>query len=643
VKSNRHASDPFVQFLRDNPHLAGEIQRLHREGDRRLSTGNLRGALRCFKRLLALCPFAPVGHNNAGACYYYLGKYEVGAKHFQATLATYPDYVFALAMLARCQIAMGDRQEAARTLKRAVAAFRPSNPHRGDEATSVGIICDACAELEDDRGLLDFFWRHGNSSDLNWETMAKAGVAAFNLGRYSQAKDYWQRVQQQGAGATLTGPILAAELIEEGRIPAFRLDYRLATPDEISDPRDPAALPGTVKAFIVLAVWQGADEPLVGAFHLLDQNQDPWAEEFLWAILQQAELTTEVKTLAALALSKRGLIAADEPFQMNVDGIMRSVTLQDLAAPRGVNPRAFGAYHEGHILLQRGNLQGARESFLESLASDPTFVPAKLTLITICQQMGEFEEAGRLLDTLNVMKIDEEDRWLYWIVCGNQAAVEDRFAFAEWCLREARRSAPDEVLPHLNQLIDNLRKAAREAAAARLADRRRLMLGKPVHPDMSLEEVYHNLTKDNLLGMGQWRGLRALSRMNKDELVALLIQDLKDNWTTHYESLTDQERQALGWLQAQGGVALFVDFESKYGDPDDTLFWRESQPTSAAVGLWSLGWIGVGTWGDYKAHDVAESGQQAAVLRAPQQPSHRVIAFLPREVMAFLRSVNPTD
>ena len=207
MKSNRHASDPFVQFLRDNPHLAGEIQRLHREGDRRLSTGNLRGALRCFKRLLALCPFAPVGHNNAGACYYYLGKYEVGAKHFQATLATYPDYVFALAMLAPLPDRDG-RSTRGRscTLKRAVAAFRPSNPHRGDEATSVGIICDACAELEDDRGLLDFFWRHGNSSDLNWETMAKAGVAAFNLGRYSQAKDYWQRVQQQELGPPSLGP-----------------------------------------------------------------------------------------------------------------------------------------------------------------------------------------------------------------------------------------------------------------------------------------------------------------------------------------------------------------------------------------------------------------------------------------------------
>ena len=161
VKSDRYSSDPFLRFLRDNPDLAREIEQLNNEGNRRMEAGNLRGALRCFRRLLAICPYSPFGNNNAGACYFYLGQYELGAKHFQRTLADYPDHVFALAMLARCQTAMGELEAAAQTLQRATSAFRQSNPHRGDEVTSVGIICDAFAELEDDRGLFDFFRRCG--------------------------------------------------------------------------------------------------------------------------------------------------------------------------------------------------------------------------------------------------------------------------------------------------------------------------------------------------------------------------------------------------------------------------------------------------------------------------------------------------
>jgi hypothetical protein len=67
VKSNRYSSDRFVSFLKENPVLAIEIERLHREGERRLYARNFRGALRCFHRILAICPFAPIGHRNAGA------------------------------------------------------------------------------------------------------------------------------------------------------------------------------------------------------------------------------------------------------------------------------------------------------------------------------------------------------------------------------------------------------------------------------------------------------------------------------------------------------------------------------------------------------------------------------------------------
>ncbi len=644
MKSNRYSSDRFVSFLKENPVLAIEIERLHREGERRLYARNFRGALRCFHRILAICPFAPIGHNNAGACYFFLGKYEIGAKHFQATLEDYPNYVFALAMLARCQAAMGDRETAAGALKRAVAAFRPSNPYRDIEANSVELICEAFAELEDDRGLFDFFRRYGGNSDIDWGIIARAGVAAFNLGRYSQAKRYWQRVIQRGSGRFLSGPILAAELIDQGRIPAFRLDYDLGPPKDMSDPSNPDVFTGTIKAFIVEAIWEEVDKVILGAFQLLAQNPDPWAEKFLWAILDQAELSVEVKTSAAAALSKRGLIAEGESFQMNVDGLMRSVTLQELMVPAGIDPKAFVAYQNGHILQEKGDFEGAQLSFLESLANDPDFVPARLGLIAIYQEMGELKEAQRILRQIDVAQIDEEHRWFYWVIFGNQAIHEDALAVAEWALIKALQTAPDEIRSQIQQSIENIRLAAegeRAWIAAREADRRYRLLNKPAHPDMSLGVAYHNLTKDNLLGMGKRRGLRVSSGMNKDELVKILTRDFEHNWAAFYESLTNQEREALAWLHDQGGIALFDDFESKYGDPKDTVFWQESEPTSTANRLWSLGWIGVGTWWDHTAIDVAKYSREDTIVQESQeQVYHSVVVVLPQEVIEVLGSID---
>ena len=643
MKSDRYSSDPFLRFLRDNPDLAREIEQLNNEGNRRMEAGNLRGALRCFRRLLAICPCSPIGNNNAGACYFYLGQYELGAKHFQRTLADYPDHVFALAMLARCQTAMGELEAAAQTLQRATSAFRQSNPHRGDEVTSVGIICDAFAELEDDRGLFDFFRRCGGGGHLNWETVAQAGVAAFNLGRYSQAGRYWQRALQRGAAQFVSDLILAADLIDGGRIPAFRIGYRWEMPKEAFDLSNPATLTGIIKAFLIGTIQNRATDKdvLFSAFDLLTQNRDPWAEKFLWATLKQAEWSEEVKILAALSLHKRGLITEDDPLQVSLDGVMESVTLQDLLGPAGVDPKAFIAYQLGRKRLRQGDLEKARQSFLKSLANDPAFFPARIALVDIYQQMGDSSEAGRLLSEINTNEIDEELRWLYWVLCSNQAASAGDYESAEWRLAEALRTAPAKALPQLTTTIKYLRRLLNQAAAEREAHHRRRLLGKQVRPNMSLDEAYHNLPKDNLVGMGRLRGLQALYRLNKGELVAMLAQDFKDNWETYYQSLTNEQREALAWLQKRGGLASFAEFESQFGNPKDTVRWKESQPTSAANGLWALGWIAVGTWQDYGANDAAaQSPQGGADQHSPEQLAYKEIVVLPREVMESLRSVD---
>lgn len=657
-------SDPYIDYLIKHPELAVEIQRLDEEGRQALRRGNLEEARTVLKSLLALCPISPMGHNNLGAVYFHEGQYEDAAREFRTTLDHYPEYTFALAMLSSCQTAQGDTHTASETLRRAVRSFRPGNPHRGDEADAVSVIVDAFAALNDDRGLFEFVRRSG-SRKLPERVWALAGVAAFNLTRFTQAERYWRRAAEKDPRNTLYEFLMAAaRVLEKGRIEPFRLPYELRL-SPVEDPKDPEMLNGTLKASIIYAVWNGEPKQRSGAIDLLSKSANPWAESFLWQLVLQGDLPTEAKIQAAHALMNRGAIAKDEPITLNIDGEMRKVILKDMVATEGMDPDAVAAFLQGIEMRKVGNNAGAEGSFRKALALEPDFPEAQVNLAILLTEKGEAKESSALLEEVvetypdfdiarlnlvahladaerwdrvaellavrDVDEIDEDVRWLYWYWFGELMLRNGRTAEALGAYQTGLRTCPEDKREIFDKAIDWVRTSSHWTGLDRFQEMRRnrlkALLAKANRPGIPLREAYFLQTKDNLLGMARLRGHSVSSGKKKAELVRFLAQDFEERIDKYYEWLDEEEVAALRWLLERSGTAPFEAFAKEFMDLEDEFFWERRDPVSPGVCLWSLGWISVGTWHTKEDGDV---GEPPVVVTIP----HEAVSWLEEKAHA---------
>lgn len=654
MKSTRTA-DPYMQFLLANPDVAREIERLNAEGQAILRDADYEGAKAYFERILELCPYSPVGHNNLATTLLHQGDLEQAMHHLMETLRDYPEYVYALATVARVQLQMGRKDEAAASLRQAIDAFRPSNPHRGDEADGVHLICDVLAQLEDDAGFFDFFRRHGGLRRINWPTLARAGVAAFNTGRYAQSQRYWKQAMQRGGAPELFENLsFVADLVDSKQVPPFRLDYDLRPPDVLGDanpdPSDPELTTGAVKAMIVGFIWHGPEQMAGGALDLLGQTPDPWAEELLWTIVQRTSLPQDVKMGAAHALMTRGAVTPGQPFKMNVDGRLREVTVEKKMVPKKSDPKAWLLFEEGVKKQQSGNGKGALRDLQKALELDPSLMRARLSMVFTLQQLGRWDESREELSQINADELSKDELWRYWGMWGECALALGAVNDGIEAFQRAHLNAPNDKKAAVRARLEEVEQLAEsdpeEDLYWRMHDeRRQRLLSQAVHPGMTIAEAYHCFTRDNLFGTGRRQGLRLAKSLTKPQIIQELVEDFSTRAERAYKSLSRKERHAIKYLRERGGVALFSDFEARYGDPDDYVYWQEEDPSTPANRLWSWGWIAVGTWRGYRDEDVLAYSQkkrsaqsdhaEVAGGRAAKSKS-AIIVFLPAEVVELL-------
>src|SRR5690606_24602624 len=115
----------------------------------------------------------------------------------------------------------------------------------------------------------------------------RLGVAAWNVGRYLEARWLWRRAAQDVGLQHLTAVFLhALDLLEERAIPPFRLDYTLGfgeIPARGSGHGEPV---GNIKAFALYTRWSDrSGSAREAALDLLARAEGSWAEPFLFSFL----------------------------------------------------------------------------------------------------------------------------------------------------------------------------------------------------------------------------------------------------------------------------------------------------------------------------------------------------------------------
>jgi len=103
-------------------------------------------------------------------------------------------------------------------------------------------VAQAFSRLSDDRSALDFYKAALRANLHDRDSLEGAGDAAFHLGRYSEALDYYKRAAADGSEAALAQKIQLASLVLdlnpfESRIPSAERRHRLILAMDIADHR----------------------------------------------------------------------------------------------------------------------------------------------------------------------------------------------------------------------------------------------------------------------------------------------------------------------------------------------------------------------------------------------------------------------
>src|SRR5690606_6295391 len=365
----------------DNGTPAGQVSQLVREGCRLLELSRLAGAQRKFQQALRLCATSVAARSHLAFTYLLQEKHEQAAAEAEAALRFDPDHVLALTTLARAQAEGGREPEAKEAARRALRAFYARWRAGEAQRAEVAWVAAALAAVEDDQRLYQLYRWCVRGAAGPWDAMALTwlGVAAFNQGRYREARWLWRSAMGQTPARddVLKAYLFVVDAIETERVPPFALDYRLQLESPPPKAEEP---PGYVRAVALRTLWQGEDDRArEAALDLLSQLQDPWVSGFLFQIVRDPDLPDPLKMKAGAWLVERGFLAEDEPLEMHVDGALQEVLIR----PRGGAklPRDAAYWFERALeARERGDDAAAEDNYRKVLDAAPDFVPALVNL-----------------------------------------------------------------------------------------------------------------------------------------------------------------------------------------------------------------------------------------------------------------------
>lgn len=576
---------------------AARARELISQGQALLARSHIAAAQRKFRQALGVCEASVGARSHLALTHLLNGEAELAEIETRAVLAAAPDNVLALTTLAQIFAAQRRWHEASRTMVRALrqfyVAFRAGQVEACDLTNAVRML----VALYDDQRIYQLYRRCVRGLPGTWDetVLTWMGIAAFNVGKYRDARWLWRAalLKHGDLADVLDAFLFTVEAVEAGLVPPFALDYRLR-PDAIVP--DEPHLPAFVKAFALRGMWQEEDPASrAAALDVLAREDSPWVVDFLLSVVRQPELADDVKMKAGVWLLERGVIDEDEPLEMHLEGRLQEVYIEREDAV--YTAEIASLLEEAAAAYERGDGIAAEQAYREVLDVDGDCVAALVGLANVCRATGRDEEAEELLTralgsaAIAPKSLFDSGIHLYipdtaQLVTSAQGRVESE---DEGNDRDAAREPVDGTVSGPMQTPAG-RDSAQLAAMRRLARYER----EPIDPAWSWDEALARRTQKRLLATARHLQVKNVSKMRKTELASAVAARLRSRFPWVWQTLSEREREALRWIDEQGGIVTLERLRERFGPDEPTNVDWDEEPQTVAMRLqyWGLVFVG---------------------------------------------------
>ncbi|MFO8059463.1 MAG: CDC27 family protein [Bacillota bacterium] len=607
---------------------AEEAIRLMEEGLSQLKAEEYDEAEDSLKRALSLCPAPPV-INNLATCYLHSGKYEEAVAVLEPNLLDLAPNPFAHATAARCLVALGRPREAAAAAETAVRHFEAGRPTRpgwmmrreGAEWYEYVVpILKAFGDLGEHRRVWQLYqdWQTGIREPI---AHFYAGIAAFNLGRFSRAEAVWRRLK--APEWDFVDPFcFMARLRGSDDVPVPVLNYE--TPfakvhEMVSSLGEDENWEGVVRWFvahpadlmIVLSTMfsGGKAQSQIAAIEYFVEYGGEWGEQFGRHLLTSRLVSDGYRMAAAGGLLERGAIGPGTPIEMLVEGELREVVMKKMAIEPSfeATPELREQYEELCLLYQEGEFEQVREQ-LERLihVEEVAWVNVLLLYGNVLRKTEDFEQAAKWLEMLDDFLPENP---VVLLSLARLRFAQGLYDEAEQLLSEIEMTdvipeSRPEIEEERDALLGHLRLLRLSAmlTAESATQMRERAEDKPLDPGRTtLGSALRKVPVgwlDAACGLHDLRGLASRRRGREEQLAEWMLENPAEALVNLFELFPDEFDEALdllSFLLEEGGWVKKMRVTRRYGrDDDDGFFWLEDPPISVLGFLRMAGFVFVG-------------------------------------------------
>lgn len=523
--------------------------------------------------------------------------------------------------------ALGKSHEASDFLDLAIDGYREGSSllrEAGLPFDPVGaylaIVMKAAGELQQHQRLLEIYesWK---KEYLSWECVYYAAAAAFNLGLYKLAGDYWALI-----GATV--PICQrmqklALMVQQGIIPAFALEYQVVSSQELqaqlemsfsdSSYRDSFAGRGYARMLLLghlLGTETANEENAFIILNALSGSGNEWGLELNRRLWKHPETPLSVRQAAGKCLVGAGqLEPGDLPCQDDLDepsaGGLEVIKVD-------YSDEMEAVFEKACVLASQGRLDQAlllwEETLFEKRCLHP---PGLFNMVDLYIETRRYEDAGAILDLLEQVSQAEqgifspEISFKRALLAYYEGKLELAWRYLDCIDAGSLSEAEHDGLLQFRELLRNegielaegfsLTEVPAASPAAHRDKRRRLVEAKKLPLKPSLLRGLTNMPAEwidaiclNLGIIGQGR------RRDREKQIAGWLQDPLQ-LARLVRTLDDDQRSLLKHiLEARGWVAA-ADIAPRFGGLEGESYDWLNDGTSTTLGtLWSLALLMVG-------------------------------------------------
>lgn len=582
-----------------------EIEALRLKGMRHLDMDEFEDAERIFKKLVKMNP-SPAFRNNLAMCRFRQGDPEGALMVLKPNLEADLPNPFAHALAAQALAALGRRGDAEEHLAKAISDFETGLEtvvpeglvDRWSWREYTVIIKRAAGDLGHHRQVLDLY-RKWEGYHTHFEDCFLAGVAAFNLGRFSRAASYWRRLPRPEWGFTDLY-VIVADAANAGIVPQFPLEYRVPELRQIKgrktddDLRRLAQQGWSRMIALGYILGEPADDESkrrdAAQLRLIIYHGGDWGQDLAKRVLSARGLGREMKLAAADTLVTLGVYREGEPIEAVVDGKRMDLVIRSLKISDQPQEAMDEIVEEARRLRDAGKTDEAIEILQPLTEQGDFYPPAIMTLANLLRGKDRLDEAESLL--LVLKEVAPHDP----AVLFNLAALYLQRGDLDRARKHAgqidRRGLTDELRVKLRLLEDEVNRLEllmprpSQAVAALAESWREDQEDKPISLNVNLSQAMRGVPARWVSAACKEHGIDPASLGRKKGRAEALGQRLVDR--RHMEEtvsrLEQDEKEALRHILDRGGWADLSTLTRRFGSMEGDGFWWEEIPPRSTLG-----------------------------------------------------------